>query len=354
MTSRERVITAMRRQVPDMVPKDLSWGLSPGALETFKKNTGADDPEEYFNIDVRFVDFNPTQHIADYSIYHKDLPSNATISEWGAASIPGSSFHFAKAIHSLQGVEDIKLIENYPLPDFMADYRHNNLNEKTKAVQDKGFAAAGTLYCTIFEVAWSIRSMEDIFIDFSFNPDAATVLLDKITDLRCRQACRFAEAGVDILMLGDDIGTQRALMMSPDTWIKWLKPRLAKVIDSARSVNPDLLIFYHSDGNCYEAIPGLIEAGIDILNPVQPECMNPAALKKEFGNDLAFWGTLGTQTVFPFGTPDDVRASVKERIETVGVGGGLLMGPTHMIEPEVPWENMKAFYEAVEEFGRYD
>lgn len=135
-------------------------------------------------------------------------------------------------------------------------------------------------------------------------------------------------------------------------WRKWLKPRLARVIEQARRVKPDILIFYHSDGDCTAIIPELIEIGVDILNPVQPECMNPAELKKEYGDRLAFWGTIGTQTTMPFGTPDEVKAVVKERIETVGKGGGLLLAPTHILEPEVPWENVLAFFEAVEEYGR--
>jgi uroporphyrinogen decarboxylase len=114
-----------------------------------------------------------------------------------------------------------------------------------------------------------------------------------------------------------------------------------------------VLVFYHTDGDAAAIVRDLIEIGVDILNPVQSECMDPTALKREFGHDLAFWGTLGTQSTLPFGTPADVRAEVKRRVETVGVGGGLLLAPTHMIEPEVPWENIVAAVEAVNEFGWY-
>ena len=93
---------------------------------------------------------------------------------------------------------------------------------------------------------------------------------------------------------------------------------------------------------------------VDILNPVQPECVDPVAIKKKYGDRLSFWGTIGTQTTMPFGTPEDVRREIRARIETVGKGGGLLIAPTHVIEPEVPWENILAFIEAVKEFGRYD
>jgi uroporphyrinogen decarboxylase len=164
---------------------------------------------------------------------------------------------------------------------------------------------------------------------------------------------RIAGAGLDILRLGDDVGMQHAMMMSPAMWAKWLKPRLAKVIEAAKTANPSIIVSYHSDGMIMPVIEGLIEAGVDVLNPVQPECIDPAEVKAMFGDRLAFSGTIGTQTTMPFGTPDDVRRDVKDRIETVGKGGGLFIGPSHTMEPEVPWANVVAFVEAVEEYGRY-
>ena len=98
----------------------------------------------------------------------------------------------------------------------------------------------------------------------------------------------------------------------------------------------------------------MIEIGVDILNPVQPECMDPMALKREYGDRLAFWGAIGTQSTMPFGTTSEVKAVVRERIKTVGEGGGFLIAPTHKLEPDVPWENVLAFFEAVEVFGAYD
>ena len=100
-------------------------------------------------------------------------------------------------------------------------------------------------------------------------------------------------------------------------------------------------------------IPELIEIGVDILNPVQPECLDPVELKQRYGRHLAFWGTIGIQHMLPFGTPQEVRAEVRTRIETMGVGGGLLLGPTHIVEPEVPLENIVAMVEAVNEYGVY-
>jgi uroporphyrinogen decarboxylase len=143
------------------------------------------------------------------------------------------------------------------------------------------------------------------------------------------------------------------MIMSPATWREWFKGRLASIIEEAQAVKPGLPIFYHSDGNPEAIIPDLIEIGVTILNPVQPECIDPVMVKRQYGNHLALWGTIGTQTTMPFGTPEQVRAEVKHRIETVGYDGGLVLGPTHSLEPDVPWENIVALYEAIEEYGVY-
>jgi uroporphyrinogen decarboxylase len=125
-------------------------------------------------------------------------------------------------------------------------------------------------------------------------------------------------------------------------------------IRSALEINPKVHIFYHSDGDIEEIIPDLIEIGVDVLNPIQPECMDPAAIKKKYGDRLALWGTIGIQHTMPFGTPEDVKQEVKERIATAGRGGGFVIAPSHEFEPEVPWENILAFFQAVEEYGKYD
>ena len=166
------------------------------------------------------------------------------------------------------------------------------------------------------------------------------------TGLSVSQAEAFARAGVDVLLLGDDIGTQRSIMMSPALYREWLKPRLAKVIARAREIKPDILIQYHSCGFIEPYIEDLIEVGVDILNPVQPECMPFADIYAKYGHLLSFNGALGTQSTLPFGTPEDVRRAVRDALDTAGDRGGLFVCPTHVVEPEVPWENILAYVEA--------
>jgi uroporphyrinogen decarboxylase len=166
-------------------------------------------------------------------------------------------------------------------------------------------------------------------------------------------ATRYAEAGVDIIQFGDDIGSQGAMMISPNTWRKFLKPRMAGIIADVKAANPQVLVFYHSDGRFEPVIPDLIEIGVDILNPVQPESMDIAELKRLYGDRLSFWGGVGVQTTLPFGTSDDVRCVVKRLIQEAGPGGGLVVSPAHVIEPDVPWENVETFVEAVRRYGSY-
>lgn len=151
---------------------------------------------------------------------------------------------------------------------------------------------------------------------------------------------------------GDDVATQLNMMMSREMWRKYLKPRLKKVIDSAREIKPDIIIDYHSDGNIQDIIGDLVEIGIDILNPVQPECMDPVKIKELFGDVLSLRGTIGTQTTMPFGTPDDVKRVCMEMIKKAGKNGGLILAPTHILEPEVLWENIEALVEVVRDYNK--
>jgi uroporphyrinogen decarboxylase len=156
-----------------------------------------------------------------------------------------------------------------------------------------------------------------------------------------------------VLSLGDDVSMQTGMMMSPDIWRLYFKPRMARLIESVRRIKPDLHILYHSDGNPEMIFDELIEIGVTVLNPIQPECMDPAEIKRKYGHKAAFWGAIGIQHTLPFGSPGDVRDEVRLRMETIGKGGGYIVGATHVIAPEVPWANLKALYDAIDEFGDY-
>jgi uroporphyrinogen-III decarboxylase len=150
-----------------------------------------------------------------------------------------------------------------------------------------------------------------------------------------------------MLWFGDDIGTQKAMLFSPDTWRTFLKPRLADIISEVRAINPGIKIAYHSDGVIDPVIPELIEIGVDVLNPIQPASMDPARLAREYGDKLCFWGTIDEQYTLPFGTPEEVWAEVLSRLETVGKNGGLILGPTHHVQLDTPLENFWAMRDTI-------
>ena len=357
LTPRQRVIAALNREEPDRVPFELFLGLSPSLLDTFVARTGHLDPAEYWQAPVRSVAHRPAPDFSlwrTYAHYYPEpLPAGTTISTFGVAHTHGSAEHFVRKLCPLRSATRVEEAVDYPLPDPADRARYAHLGPATRALQARGLAVQGELYVTIFETAWAIRGFEEMLADLVLRPDFAGALFDRLTALRVVQARQLAGAGVDVLRLGDDVAGQMGMLISPELWRTWFKPRLAHIIDAARAVKPDIHIFYHSDGDCRAIVPELIEIGVTVLNPVQPECMDPATLKREYGDRLAFWGTVGTQSTMPHATPEEVRTVVRERVETVGKGGGLLISPTHTLEPDVPWENLVTFVEAVEEFGRY-
>lgn len=186
--------------------------------------------------------------------------------------------------------------------------------------------------------------------DMMTDDERATVHLDRLTADAVARIRLAARAGADLVQLGDDIGMQHTIMMSQDLWRRWIKPRLAAVIRAGREVKPDLLIFYHSCGYVLPFLDELIEVGIDILNPVQPECMPFEEVYKRVGGRISFWGTLGTQSTLPFGKPEDVKKVIWDNLRLCGPQGGLVVAPTHMVEPEVPWENLLAMKQACETY----
>jgi len=351
MNSRERVLSVLAREKPDRLPRELK--MTPPLLEEFRKRTGAEDPAEYFALDTRDVTFAPPAVLPDFSPYYPDglprfwNPPGWEVGEWGVGVTGGSMHHFIHIEHPMKNLVRIEDLAGYPFPDPSPAARHAHLSGEVEALHGRGLFAIGFMEWTIFEIAWHLRGMTELFTDMAFQPEFAAALLDRITGIRRVQARLFAAAGVDMIKIGDDVGTQRAMFMSPSMYREWFKPRHAAVIRAAREVRPGLPICYHSDGNCLDIIPDLIEIGVTVLNPVQPECLDLGEVKKRFGDRLAFWGGIGTQSTMPFATRDEVLRTVRATIDILGPTG-YFPCPTHVLEPEVPWENIQAYLEAVD------
>jgi len=361
VNQRENFVASLSREGPEWVPHDIL--LTEPVESRFRKITGEYDYQSYFEVPHRYitidnvwdpsVPFEQSPEVFSHYYGGRSLKQGTFIDEWGIAYEPRSMHHYCRLVHPMESLQSVRELEDYPFPDELMRCRFPGIRDRVDAIHWQGLSAVGQLGMTIFEIAWYLRGMNNLFMDLTIRKDFASYLLDRITSIRCEVAREYSRAGVDLICLGDDIGTQHGPLMKLELWRKWFKPRLKKVIEAAKEENPDLLIFYHTDGDVRMFIKDLIEIGVEVLNPIQPECMNPAELKRLYGDKLSFWGGVGTQTTLPFGTPTDVKAAVKNLIKNVGYNGGLLVSPTHVVMPDVPWANIVAFYEAVKEYGRY-
>jgi uroporphyrinogen decarboxylase len=354
MNSRQRVLSTLRRTgIPDRIPFEISWGsFTPMLMKTYREKTGSDlPPEEYFDFDTRFVLPAPTRLQTDFSKYFPALDANASFDEWGIGSVPTLYEMPDYKYHPLEAMEHAGQIEAYAWPDLGEAYRYDEVASKTVAYQERGYAVCGELYQTIFETAWLMRGMQTFLTDFYLEPEIAHAICRRITDRRVHQARRFARAGVDIIRLGDDIVTQQGRMMSREIYQEFIQPGVKQIVAAAKEVNPEVLVFMHCCGRVEPVIDDLLETGIDVLNPLQPECNDLGRIKAQYGDRLSFWGGIGVQSVMPHGTPDEVRQAVRDTATMLGTGGGLLLAPAHILDPAVPWENVVAYIEAARQAG---
>jgi len=361
LTPRENYLRAVRRQEPVWVPFYL--GFTPGALAKFREATGREDYAEFFRFPWRWI--SPTGRDDEarpgeeaYEPYYAgvDRPAGSRIDGFGVLRVPGSMYHFVKMVHPLRNAASVAEVEAYPWPPLPPEYTEAEIaamRSRTDAVKAEGRAVLGPAGA-IFEHAWSLRGLDNMLADLAVGNEVSDAILDWFTERsrRCAVAC--ARIGCDTIDAGDDVGMQDRMMMAPDLWRRAIKPRASRVFAAAREVKPDLHITYHSDGYIEPIIPDLIEIGVDIINPVQPECMDQARIKRLYGDRLCLERCIGTQTVLPFGSGEEIDAQVKWTIDVLGAGGGLILGPTHSIEPDVPWKNIVAFYRAVLKHGGYD
>ena len=301
------------------------------------------------------VDIRPKQHREtkhDFSRYYTDIdiPDDAWIDGSGILTIPGSSFHFTRWISPLRNAETLEEIMDFPAWPDPNNMDVSHYRSETKTAKAKGKVV--TSWCgRLYESSWPVRGYEEMLMDMAVEEDITNFILNKSFDFDMKLTIAAAEAGVDMIMYGDDVGNQNALMFSGELWRKYLKPRWKELWGTLKDINPDITIWYHSDGNVSEIVPDLVEIGLDVLNPVQPECLDPYKVKAEFGDKLVIDSGIGTQTVMPFGTPDEVRKTCRRAINVLGADQGYILSPSHLVEPEVPMENILAFLDVAKEFN---
>lgn len=354
MNKRENLLSLLRRDGYEYAP--VSFNFCPSLVQEYNKQTNSKKSyNDYFNMpwhcidDGKLINHNTEKYRSYYSF---ELKEGTIIDDWGVAHEPGgeAAMHMTYMRHPMKELTTIEEINAYPLPDFEnADYSFQK--QQVDEIHAAGLAALGNMQCTIWELSWYLRSMEQLMMDIITEPEKAAAVIDRVTELSIIRALSFTNAGADILFFGDDIGMQSSIMMSEDMYVAWFKPRLKKIIDTVKTVNPNVIIFYHSCGYVTPFIPHLINAGVDVLNPIQSECMSFEEIHKLYGDQISFFGTIGTQTTMPFGTPEEIKEEVKKNLTIAGKKGGLICAPTHLLEPEVPWENILAYVEGCKEFN---
>lgn len=285
----------------------------------------------------------------DFSKYFKDIeiPEGAFINWLGVLEIPAKYYHFTGYISPLRNAKSLKEIEEFPYPE-TENFDDKGMKEKVEQAHRDGKVAT-TYIGHIYENSWQVRGYEEFLMDMIENSSFCEYILDRFTERNIKIATLAAQSGVDMIITGDDVANQKSLMFSKEMWRKFIKSRWKKVYEKAKSIKPDIQIWYHSDGNIEEIIGELIDIEVTVLNPIQPECMDIYKIKREYGKYIVFDGTIGTQSTMPFSTPEEVKKIVRERKEKLGYDGALILSPTHVLEPEVPIENIIAFVEACKE-----
>jgi len=198
---------------------------------------------------------------------------------------------------------------------------------------------------SLYERAWTLAGMETVLASMVTDRDFLETLLDKLVDYNLILADRACEAGVDAVWFGDDWGQQTGLIMGPGHWRELIKPRIRKMYDLVKARGKKVVI--HCCGKVDEIMPDLIEAGVDVFNPFQPEVMDVYKMKKEFGNDITFWGGISTQRLLPFGTVQEVRDEVHSLLDNIGRDGGYIIAPAHSIPGDARPENINAMIEVL-------
>lgn len=382
MTSRERVLAVLNHEQPDRVPIVIgasnATGIKMKPFQAFKKLAGIEAEDRYvynwpelgtalpdeesmrrLRSDVRPVLDRFPKAVEERR--RNRPPHTPFIDDWGSGQKEIEPGVWYPGIHLLAEATTIEELENYPnWPDMDDPYRVAHVREQAaQLAAENQYAIMATPWLLFpFERAMGMQGMDKFLYNMAAEPEFAKALLEKNLELCKTLMGHFLEAlgeNVDIIKIGDDLGTQESLMISPRMYRRMLKPIHAELIRFIKE-RTKAKVFFHTDGDVFDLIDDFVEIGVDILNPIQTSAgkmSNLEELKSRYGKNLVLCGAIDTQHVLPFGSPEEVRQEVRRVIHTLGAGGGYMVASVHTIMNEVPAENILAMVDAVEEFGYY-
>ena len=382
MTSRERVLSVINHEQPDRVPLVIgvsnATGIKMKPYQGIKRIVGIQAPDNYLydwpelgtarideetmlrlHSDVRGVlDLEP-EKVRQRN--REREPHSDCIDSWGSGQIETTPGDWYPGIHPIPEARTLEDLESHQeWPDMSDPSRIAHVAEQARLLAEENqFAILATPWLLFpFERAHAMQGMEVFLMNMAMDPDFARGLLEKIA-FYCKQLMGpFLEQlgdNVDIIKIGDDLGTQESLMISPKMYREILKPVHADFISFIKARTKAKVLF-HSDGDVAPLIPDFIEIGVDILNPIQTSAgkmSDLASLKKHYGNNIVFCGGIDSHRILPHGSVADVREEVRRVIQALGPGGGCMIGAVHTVMNDVPPENVLAMVDAVEEFGQY-
>ncbi len=383
ITSRERVRTALRHEEPDRVPVDFlaTPEIWHRLVERMQPDIAAVGNSEYFDptweailqelqIDLRTLSYdqfcNPPQSalhadtkVSWWEALSRSLPNRMWRQStrdgdfydiWGrhfrVERVPTGAYEALASfpLGAMTTLEEVKQFP-WPAPDWWDFGPLPDVLQQLDAHEEYHLRFR---IGSIFEVAWQLYGMEKFLVDLAMDPTIPLYIMERLTDVYVeitRRALEAAKGRLDMVYFYDDVATQESLLMSRRMWSKVIRPRHEQLIEVAKSRGVGVM--YHCDGAIAPLIPELIDMGIDLLNPVQADAagMDPAHLKAEFGDRLSFHGGIDIIQTLPKGTPEAVRAEVRERIDVLGRDGGYILASSHHIQSDTPLENVFAMYD---------
>jgi uroporphyrinogen decarboxylase len=359
MNARERVFTALSHEEPDRIPR-YNW-FAPSVGTELRRILEV--PEE----DPRQLDFELGHDLVpvflgvtspwviqatDPSLVHRDgevFQDAWGITYRGLLQEDGGAYPTIIK-NPLAGKRDLT---GYTFPSVADDVDFEPF-ERLVGRYGKEYPILGAVPSTVFEGSWFLRGFEQFLQDMVDNQDFAEQIMDGVMSFNLEVARRAVELGADIIWLGDDVGIQNAMLISPESWRRHLKPRYAKIIQELKSANKNVRIAFHTDGHIQPIIEDFVDIGLDILNSLQPDSNNLSFIKKRFGGNLSFWGSVDVQHALPFGTPAEVVQEVRLRIEQLAQGGGFIICSSNGIEPSPNViNNIFTYYWALDRYGSY-
>ena len=346
LTSKERVRIAISNEEPDRVP--VFAGFVPTVERRLEEKYGKheDDIGLLLGNDLikTVVGIETSNNASDDPEY---------TCKWGVTfrNMKNEVDQYTEVIHHPLAGDESKL-DSYQIPDPLEESQYDYVRKVVSKYGDSMWVL-GSCQQSIFEASWYLRGLENLLVDMAINEDFVFALMDKVMQFPMQAGKKMIELGVDMIWLGDDISTQRGMMISLDMWRKYLKPRYAQLISEFKKARKDIVVAYHCCGNGQAIFGDMADIGLDVIHSLQPLCMDPVEIKKQYGDRLTLFGGMDIQRLMPLGTRDEIFREAERLMKGCGKGGGFIYSPAHYIQADTSVENIEAFYEAGKKYGTY-